>query len=107
MPAAAALGTTTLLHYNRVSPASRSRSGLDPRRRRDLASRAAYDNGSLRRGVRLDAGLFAAPVANQSSVLDPAAPAWFNSASMVVYVLGGSAGTANGQPVTTLGRGGA
>ncbi|AYF74881.1 MFS transporter [Nocardia yunnanensis] len=45
-----------------------------------------------------DAGLFAAQVANQSTVLaiDPAAPARFNSAYMVVYFLGGSLGTAFG-----------
>ena len=45
-----------------------------------------------------DAGLFAAQVANQSTVLaiDPGAPARFNSAYMVVYFIGGSAGTALG-----------
>ncbi|WP_280317401.1 MFS transporter [Nocardia wallacei] len=45
-----------------------------------------------------DAGLFAAQVANQSTVLgiDPAAPARFNSAYMTVYFVGGSAGTAFG-----------
>ncbi|MGV0809953.1 MFS transporter [Mycolicibacterium setense] len=45
-----------------------------------------------------DAGLFAAQVANQSTVLaiDPAAPAQFNSAYMVVYFVGGSLGTAFG-----------
>lgn len=45
-----------------------------------------------------DAGLFAAQVANQSTVLaiDPDAPARFNSAYMVVYFLGGTAGTALG-----------
>ncbi|WP_052372102.1 MFS transporter [Amycolatopsis taiwanensis] len=45
-----------------------------------------------------DAGLFAAQVANQSTVLsiDPAAPARFNSAYMVVYFVGGSLGTAFG-----------
>lgn len=45
-----------------------------------------------------DAGLFAAQVANQSIVLavDPAAPARFNSAYMVVYFIGGSFGTAFG-----------
>jgi predicted MFS family arabinose efflux permease len=45
-----------------------------------------------------DAGLFAAQVANQSIVLaiDPAAPAQFNSAYMVVYFVGGSLGTAFG-----------
>ena len=45
-----------------------------------------------------DAGLFAAQVANQSTVLaiDPAAPARFNSAYMVVYFAGGSLGTAFG-----------
>ncbi|WP_231960868.1 MFS transporter [Amycolatopsis thermoflava] len=45
-----------------------------------------------------DAGLFAAQVANQSTVLalDPAAPARFNSAYMVVYFVGGSLGTAAG-----------
>lgn len=45
-----------------------------------------------------DAGLFAAQVANQSTVLaiDPAGPARFNSAYMVVYFIGGSAGTAFG-----------
>lgn len=45
-----------------------------------------------------DAGLFAAQVANQSTVLaiDPTGPARFNSAYMVVYFIGGSAGTAFG-----------
>ena len=45
-----------------------------------------------------DAGLFAAQVANQSAVLgiDTARPAQFNSAYMVVYFIGGSAGTAIG-----------
>lgn len=59
-----------------------------------------------------DAGLFAAQVANQSTVLsiDPAAPARFNSAYMLVYFVGGSLGTAFGAaavewfgwPVTAL-----
>ena len=45
-----------------------------------------------------DAGLFAAQVANQSTILaiEPAAPARFNSAYMVVYFVGGSLGTAFG-----------
>jgi predicted MFS family arabinose efflux permease len=45
-----------------------------------------------------DAGLFAAQVANQSTVLaiDPTAPARFNSAYMLVYFVGGSIGTAFG-----------
>ncbi|MBU3067555.1 MFS transporter [Nocardia sp. NEAU-G5] len=45
-----------------------------------------------------DAGLFAAQVANQSTVLaiDPGAPARFNSAYMIVYFIGGSLGTAFG-----------
>lgn len=45
-----------------------------------------------------DAGLFAAQVANQSTVLaiDPGAPARYNSAYMVVYFVGGSLGTAFG-----------
>jgi predicted MFS family arabinose efflux permease len=45
-----------------------------------------------------DAGLFAAQVANQSTVLaiDAAAPAQFNSAYMLIYFVGGSAGTAFG-----------
>ncbi|MFC0504946.1 MFS transporter [Micromonospora costi] len=45
-----------------------------------------------------DAGLFAAQVANQSTVLaiDPAAPARCNSAYMSVYFVGGSLGTAFG-----------
>jgi predicted MFS family arabinose efflux permease len=45
-----------------------------------------------------DAGLFAAQVANQSTVLaiDPSAPAQFNSAYMFVYFIGGSAGTGLG-----------
>jgi predicted MFS family arabinose efflux permease len=45
-----------------------------------------------------DAGLFAAQVANQSTVLaiDPAAPARFNGAYMLVYFVGGSLGTAFG-----------
>ncbi|MEV0432643.1 MFS transporter [Nocardia sp. NPDC050413] len=45
-----------------------------------------------------DAGLFAAQVANQSTVLaiEPDAPARFNSAYMLVYFVGGSIGTAFG-----------
>jgi predicted MFS family arabinose efflux permease len=45
-----------------------------------------------------DAGLFAAQVANQSTVLaiEPSAPARFNSAYMIVYFAGGSLGTAFG-----------
>ncbi|WP_280397573.1 MFS transporter [Nocardia carnea] len=45
-----------------------------------------------------DAGLFAAQVANQSTILaiDPSAPARFNSAYMLVYFVGGSLGTAFG-----------
>jgi predicted MFS family arabinose efflux permease len=45
-----------------------------------------------------DAGLFAAQVANQSTVLaiDPSAPARFNSAYMLVYFIGGTLGTAFG-----------
>jgi predicted MFS family arabinose efflux permease len=45
-----------------------------------------------------DAGLFAAQVANQSTILaiDPAAPARFNSAYMLVYFVGGSVGKAFG-----------
>ncbi|MEV6325436.1 MFS transporter, partial [Nocardia sp. NPDC051787] len=45
-----------------------------------------------------DAGLFAAQVANQSTVLaiDPVAPARFNSAYMIVYFVGGSLGAAFG-----------
>ncbi|HTI77827.1 MAG TPA: MFS transporter, partial [Mycobacterium sp.] len=45
-----------------------------------------------------DAGLFAAQVANQSTVLaiDPTAPAQYNSAYMLVYFIGGTAGTAFG-----------
>ncbi|WP_231114390.1 MFS transporter [Lentzea aerocolonigenes] len=48
--------------------------------------------------VLFDAGLFAAQVSNQSTVLaiDPTAPARFNSAYMVVYFIGGSLGTAFG-----------
>ncbi len=47
-----------------------------------------------------DAGTFAAQVANQSTVLaiDPAAPAGYNSAYMVVFFLGGSLGTALAAP---------
>jgi predicted MFS family arabinose efflux permease len=58
-----------------------------------------------------DAGLFAAQVANQSTVLaiDPTAPAQYNSAYMLVYFIGGTFGTAFGAaavgwfgwPVTT------
>ena len=42
-----------------------------------------------------DAGLFAAQVANQSTVLaiDPTSPARFNSAYMMVYFVGGTLGT--------------
>jgi predicted MFS family arabinose efflux permease len=49
-----------------------------------------------------DAGLFAAQVANQSTVLaiDPTAPARFNSAYMCVYFVGGSVGTAFGAIAT-------
>ncbi|MGM7644853.1 hypothetical protein ACSVDM_08145 [Nocardia sp. JW2] len=45
-----------------------------------------------------DAGLFAAQVANQSTVLaiEPGAPARCNSAYMLVYFIGGSLGTALG-----------
>lgn len=45
-----------------------------------------------------DAGLFAAQVANQSTVLaiDPAAPAQFNSAYMLIYFVGGTLGTGFG-----------
>ncbi|MFC4373238.1 MFS transporter [Nocardia halotolerans] len=45
-----------------------------------------------------DAGLFAAQVANQSTILaiDPSAPARFNGAYMSVYFVGGSLGTAFG-----------
>ena len=45
-----------------------------------------------------DAGLFAAQVANQSTVLaiDPAAPARFNSAYMFIYFVGGGLGAAFG-----------
>ncbi|WP_112238812.1 MFS transporter [Kribbella monticola] len=45
-----------------------------------------------------DAGLFAAQVANQSTVLaiDPSAPARLNGGYMVVYFVGGSLGTAYG-----------
>jgi predicted MFS family arabinose efflux permease len=45
-----------------------------------------------------DAGLFAAQVANQSTVLaiDPSAPARYNSAYMFVYFIGGSLGAAFG-----------
>ncbi|TDU83962.1 putative MFS family arabinose efflux permease [Kribbella voronezhensis] len=45
-----------------------------------------------------DAGLFAAQVANQSTVLaiDPSAPARLNGGYMVVYFVGGSLGTAFG-----------
>ena len=45
-----------------------------------------------------DAGLFAAQVANQSTdlAIEPAAPARFNSAYMIVYFIGGSLGTAFG-----------
>jgi predicted MFS family arabinose efflux permease len=53
-----------------------------------------------------DAGLFAAQVANQTTILaiDPSAPARFNSAYMLVYFTGGSIGTAFGAAaVTSLG----
>lgn len=51
-----------------------------------------------------DAGLFSAQVANQSAVLaiDPARPAQFNGAYMVVYFIGGSAGTAIGGSLINL-----
>jgi predicted MFS family arabinose efflux permease len=54
--------------------------------------------------VLFDAGLFAAQVANQSTVLaiDPAAPARFNSAYMLVYFVGGSLGTAFGAVAADL-----
>jgi predicted MFS family arabinose efflux permease len=47
-----------------------------------------------------DAGTFAAQVANQSTVLaiDPAAPAAYNSAYMMVFFVGGSLGTALAAP---------
>ncbi len=45
-----------------------------------------------------DAGLFAAQVANQSTILaiNPTAPAQFNGAYMLVYFIGGSVGTGFG-----------
>lgn len=51
-----------------------------------------------------DAGLFAAQVASQRLVLtiDPSRPARFNSAYMVVYFIGGSAGTAVGGLIISL-----
>lgn len=51
-----------------------------------------------------DAGLFSAQVANQSTVLgiDPARPAQFNGAYMVVYFIGGSVGTAVGGTLIDL-----
>jgi predicted MFS family arabinose efflux permease len=54
--------------------------------------------------VLFDAGLFAAQVANQSAILsiDPAAPARFNSAYMLVYFIGGSLGTAFGAAAADL-----
>ena len=47
-----------------------------------------------------DAGTFAAQVANQSTVLaiDPAAPARYNSAYMMIFFIGGSLGTALAAP---------
>lgn len=47
-----------------------------------------------------DAGTFAAQVANQSTVLgiDPAAPARYNSAYMMVFFIGGTLGTALAAP---------
>jgi len=50
-----------------------------------------------------DAGLFAAQVANQTTILaiDPSAPARFNSAYMLVYFVGGSLGTAFGAAAVT------
>ena len=51
-----------------------------------------------------DAGLFSAQVANQSTVLgiDPARPAQFNGAYMVVYFIGGTIGTAIGGSLIDL-----
>ena len=51
-----------------------------------------------------DAGLFSAQVANQSTVLgiDPARPAQFNGAYMVVYFIGGTIGTAVGGSLIDL-----
>jgi predicted MFS family arabinose efflux permease len=51
-----------------------------------------------------DAGLFSAQVASQSTILglDPARPAQFNGAYMVVYFVGGSVGTAIGGTVIDL-----
>jgi predicted MFS family arabinose efflux permease len=51
-----------------------------------------------------DAGLFSAQVANQSTILgiDPARPAQFNGAYMVVYFVGGSVGTAAGGSLIDL-----
>jgi predicted MFS family arabinose efflux permease len=61
---------------------------------------ACLSNGALTLACLglFDAGLFAAQVANQSTVLaiDPAAPAQFNSAYMLIYFVGGSVGTAFG-----------
>lgn len=51
-----------------------------------------------------DAGLFGAQVANQRAVLnlDPLRPARLNSTYMVIYFIGGSAGTAAGGPIVSL-----
>jgi len=51
-----------------------------------------------------DAGLFSAPVANQSAVLgiDPPRPAQINGAYMVVYFIGGTIGTAVGGSLINL-----
>jgi predicted MFS family arabinose efflux permease len=51
-----------------------------------------------------DAGLFSAQVANQSTILgiDPARPAQFNGAYMVVYFIGGSVGVAAGGSLIAL-----
>ena len=51
-----------------------------------------------------DAGLFSAQVANQSTILgiDPARPAQFNGAYMVVYFIGGTTGTAAGGSLIDL-----
>jgi len=51
-----------------------------------------------------DAGLFSAPVANQSAVLgiDPPRPAQINGAYMVVYFIGGTIGTAASSSLINL-----
>ncbi|MCR1785382.1 MFS transporter [Nocardioides carbamazepini] len=85
---------------DRVGPRRVILLGLAPAGLAAAASAVALDSPLLVIAclATVDVGLFAAQVANQSTVLaiDPGAPARFNSAYMAVYFVGGSLGTACG-----------